>query len=132
MTGIEGIGWPTTPRVANRIAAKSGVFVPPEPASTGQATAAAVSHVALGSILTLQELGGETLADREARRYGHDMLSALAELQRALLLGSDDDATLQHLAELAATVPRATDRRLAAMISAIILRARVELARRRL
>ena len=52
----------------------------------------------LGSMLTLQELGGETVADREARRHGHDMLAALAELQRALLGGGDDRAALQRLA----------------------------------
>jgi hypothetical protein len=53
-------------------------------------------------------------------------------LQRALLAGSDDMVALRHLAELADAVPQATDRRLAAMISAIVLRARVELARRQL
>jgi protein-disulfide isomerase-like protein with CxxC motif len=81
-------------------------------------------------MLTLQELGGETVADREARRHGQDMLAALAALQRALLGGSDDVATLQRLAELAVAVPLATDRRLAAMVSAIVVRVRVELARR--
>ena len=58
------------------------------------------------------------------------MLAALAELQRALLGGGDDGRALQRLAELAAAVPRATDPRLAALVSAIILRVRVELARR--
>ena len=107
--------------------------MPPEPAGTGQATAAAVSHATpLGAMLTLQELGGETLADRDARRHGHDLLAVLAELERAQLAGSDDKAALRHLAELADAVPQATDRRLAAMISAIVLRARVELARRQL
>jgi hypothetical protein len=133
MTEIQGVGRPAAPRAANRVATPSGVFVPPEPAGTGQASAAAVSHATpLGSMLTLQELGGETLADRDARRHGHDMLAALAELQRALLAGSDDMAALRHLADLAEAVPQATDRRLAAMISAIVLRARVELARRQI
>jgi len=39
-------------------------------------------------------------------------------------------AALRRLAELALAVPRATDRRLAAMVSAIVVRVRVELARR--
>jgi copper homeostasis protein CutC len=56
----------------------------------------------------------------------------LAGLQRALLTSGDDTAALQRLAELAAVVPRAADRRLAAMVSAIIVRVRVELARRQL
>ena len=75
MTEIQGVGRPAAPRAANRVATPSGFFVPPEPAGTGQASAAAVSHATpLGSMLTLQELGGETLADRDARRHGHDML----------------------------------------------------------
>jgi hypothetical protein len=58
------------------------------------------------------------------------MLSALAELQRALLDGVDTVETMQRLAELAAAVPRAADPRLAALVSAINIRVRVELARR--
>jgi len=132
MTGIEGVGWPSLPRVASRASAKSGGFtVPSESASTGEATAAAAPHAtSLGPMLTLQELGGETVADRQARRHGQDMLAALAALQRALLSGCDGMAALHRLADLAAAVPLATDRRLAAMVSAIVVRVRVELARR--
>jgi hypothetical protein len=130
MTGIEGVGWPSASRVANRVPAKSRFFLPSEPAGTGQAAASAAPHPAsLGSMLTLQELGGETTADREARKRGSDMLAALAELQRALLVGGDA-AALRHLADLAEAVPQAVDRRLAAVVSAIIVRVRVELARR--
>ncbi|HEY2618250.1 MAG TPA: flagellar assembly protein FliX [Acetobacteraceae bacterium] len=133
MTGIEGIGWPTSPRVAGRAPARPGFSVPPEPAGTGEAMAAAAPQAtSLGCMLTLQELGGETVEDREARRHGHDMLTALSTLQRLLLMGDDDVTALQHLAALAAVVPRATDRRLAAMVAAIVVRARVELARRQL
>jgi len=89
-----------------------------------------MASVGLASVLTLQELGGETVQDREAKRHGQDMLAMLAALQRGLLGGADSGDTLQRLAELAAAVPRATDRRLAAMMSAIIVRVRVELARR--
>jgi hypothetical protein len=81
-------------------------------------------------MLSLQEAGGETVEDREARRHGNDMLAALAELQRALLGGRGDGVALQRLADLAASVRHATDPRLAAMVSAIVLRVRVELARR--
>jgi hypothetical protein len=81
-------------------------------------------------MLSLQEFGGDAAADSQASRRGEDMLSALAELQRALLGGVDTADTMRRLAELAATVPRAADPRLAAMVSAIILRVRVELARR--
>ena len=81
-------------------------------------------------MLSLQEFGSETVGDREARRHGHDMLAALAELQRALLSNGGDEQTLERLAELAEAVPRATDPGLAAMVSAIVLRVRLELARR--
>jgi hypothetical protein len=81
-------------------------------------------------MLSLQEFGSETVEDREARRRGHDMLAALAELQRALLSNGGDEQTLERLAELADAVPRATDPGLAATISAIVLRVRLELARR--
>jgi hypothetical protein len=78
-----------------------------------------------------EEMGGEAPEDREARRHGHDLLDALAALQRAVLTGGDDAAALERLAGLAATVPHAADARLAAMVSAIVVRAKVELARRR-
>jgi hypothetical protein len=131
MTGIEGIGWPTAPRVVSRAPAKSGFVMPSEPDEVGHAAASpSAEPVALGSMLTLQELGGESVADRQARRHGQDMLAELAALQRALLAGGADVAALHHLAELAAAVPRSADRRLAAMVSAIVVRVRVELARR--
>ncbi len=131
MTGIEGIGWPTAPRVTRRSVAKPGFFVRHEATATGKATAAAPPQpTTSGSILTLQELGDETVADREARRHGLDMLTTLAELQKALLSDTDQQATLQRLSDLAAAIPCATDRRLAALVSAILVRVRVELARR--
>jgi hypothetical protein len=131
MTGIEGVGWPIGPRAVSRTRAKSGFALPPEPAGTDHTTAAAVAQATpLASMLALQELGGETLADQKARRHGHDMLAALAEMQRILLDGGAEAAAPHRLAALAASVPRATDPRLAAIVSAIVLRARVELARR--
>ena len=131
MTGIERIGWSATQRVSGRSASSSGFSVPLGSASTGASVAAGeVSAPALASMLTLQELGGETIQDREARRHGQDMLGALTELQRSLLAADGDPAVLTRLAELATSVPRATDRRLAAMVSAIVVRVRVELARR--
>jgi len=135
MAAIEGIGRTTSTRPGYRTTAptEAGFALPPEPSAAGTtASTAAVPMASLASMLTLQELGGETAEDRDARRHGHDLLALLGELQRSLLAGSDDAATLTHLADLAAAVPHATDRRLAAMISAITVRVRVELARRQL
>jgi hypothetical protein len=86
--------------------------------------------LALGSMLALQEMGAGSVRDREARRRGQGLLAALAALQRGLLDGDDDLAALQRLADLAEAAPDAEDKRLGAVLSAIVLRARVELARR--
>jgi hypothetical protein len=83
-------------------------------------------------MLSLQELGEETVQDREARRHGQNLLAILADLQRLILSAESDGAALQRLADLTASVPLGTDRRLNAIVSAIVVRARVELARRQL
>ena len=133
MTGIERVGWPITASTASRRPGASGFSVPLQPATAGATTAAAgASAPALATMLSLQEMGGETVQDREARRHGQDLLAALADLQRLILSAGNDGAALQRLADLAASVPLATDRRLNALVSAIVVRARVELARRQL
>lgn len=59
------------------------------------------------------------------------MLALLAGLQRSLLGDGGDEGELDRLAGLAAAVPRPADPRPTAIVSAITLRVRVELARRR-
>ena len=133
MTGIERVGWPITTRTASRKPGASGFSVPLPPADAGATTGAAeTSAPALATMLSLQELGGETVRDREARRHGQDLLAALADLQRLILSAGSDGTALQRLADLAASVPHATDRRLNAIVSGIVARARVEVARRQL
>jgi hypothetical protein len=133
MTAIEGIGGPTAPRFVARPSPRgaNGFALPADSVTAEQPSViAGPETISLTSVLTLQELGSKTEADRKARRHGQDILAALAGLQRALLAGADDADVLQRLALLAATVPHAADRSLAAMLSAILVRARVELARR--
>ena len=133
MTGIDGIGraTPTRSSAGVKRPRTAGFAVPAESPTTGHAEAATqTEEIGLTSMLSLQEFGGDAATDREASRRGEDMLSALAELQRALLDGVDTVETMQRLAELAAAVPRAADPRLAALVSAINIRVRVELARR--
>jgi hypothetical protein len=133
MTGIERVGWPITASTASRRPGASGFSVPLQPANFGATTAAAeTSAPTLATMLSLQEMGGETVHDREARRHGQDILAALADLQRLILSAGSDGTALQRLADLAASVPHATDRRLNAIVSAIVARARVEVARRQL
>jgi hypothetical protein len=130
---IEGVGPPTTPRLGSRVAGRAagGFSLPSASNAATQANETlAAEPASLASALTLQELGAESVEDRKARRHGQDMLAILAALQHELLSGMDNVVTLQQLTDLAAAVPRATDPRLAAMISAIVVRVRIELARR--
>jgi len=130
---IESVGWRSTSPVPGRPLSRSrtGFSVPADgTAGSPTATAAATEPASLGAVLTLQEMGAETAEDRDARRHGQNMLALLAAVHRGLLSGVDNIAALQQLADLAAAAPIATDRRLAAAISAILLRVRVELARR--
>jgi len=130
---IESVGWRVTSPVAGRPVNRSAAAfsVPADrTTATATATAGATEPASLGGVLTLQEMGADTVEDREARRHAHDMLALLAALQRNLLSGVDNIAALQQLADLAAAAPIAADRRLAATISAILIRVRVELARR--
>jgi hypothetical protein len=133
MTGIEAVGGGSgAARAGGRTATRtSAAFTVPEGSTLSNGVTEAAPAAALASMLVLQEMGGEAPEDREARRHGHDLLDALAALQRAVLTGGDDAAALERLAGLAATVPHAADVRLAAMVSAIVVRAKVELARRR-
>ena len=134
MAGIEGIGRARATRLGARGPARTsaGFTVPGETTVSSHPATEAAPASALTSMLSLQEAGGDAAEDREAHRRGHDLLAALAELQRALLVGNDDAAARQHLAELAASMPRATDRQLATIVSAIVVRVQVELARRHL
>jgi len=132
MTAIEGIGWQPATRVTVAPRPKARGFAVPEalPDSSQAQETAGTEAASLSSVLTLQEQGTEAVADREARQHGRSMLTELAALQRALLAGTNDASALERLAELAAAVPQAADSHLAAMVSAILLRVRVELARR--
>ena len=94
-------------------------------------TLAATPAAALDAMLALQEAEAEAARDRNARRHGKALLEALAELQRALLAGGDEEGpALQCLAALAADPPDAASPGLAGVLRALSLRAEVELARR--
>jgi hypothetical protein len=81
-------------------------------------------------MLSLQEVDSESPRDRAARRHGRALLAALVRLQHALLGASDDEAALQEISALAAGVPDASDPSVTAALHAVVLRARIELARR--
>jgi hypothetical protein len=112
-------------------------------AGSGRRPAAPAAAAGIGgpaALLALQEVGAavapaasaDTAAerDRRARRRGAELLGALRALQLALLEAAAADAA--RLAELAALAgaEEAADPVLREAIAAIVLRARVELARR--
>ena len=71
MTGIERIGRPITTSIASRRPGASGFSVPLQSANAGATTAATeASAPTLATMLSLQELGGETVQDREAAAAG--------------------------------------------------------------
>jgi hypothetical protein len=126
-----------TPRPADAAASGAAFRLPAEPAGASGTAAAALPARGLDALLALQETAASTgdpaTRDREARRHGRDLLEELAALQRALLSGAAGDAgdpALGRLGALLQSMPAATDPGLAAVLRAVSLRARLELARR--
>ncbi len=95
----------------------------------GPAMVAGVPGSALGGMIALQEHEGDGVRDREAKRRGADLLAALRTLQRQLLGAGATKGHLGDLAALADSVPDAADAALRALVAAIVLRARIEIAR---
>ena len=126
------------PRVPGQPAMRSGTASAgsfPPPAEPGLDTArtaqvATSAPVVLESLLSLQQVEGPTERDHSARRRGQALLGALARLQRRLLEDADPTATLEEIRGLADAVPLAADAGLAAAVDLVVLRARIELARR--
>ncbi len=111
-------------------AAQAGFSVPAgtAPACPEVRGVAQSAPVQVSLMLALQEQAGAEAGDREARRHGQRLLAALAELQRALLCGTQAD-TLRELSRLCEEEEHAVDPALAGVIRSIRLRARLELAR---
>jgi hypothetical protein len=142
MTSIPALGGPT-PGIAparTPVAPPGGFAVPapPAPSRGAEAASALAPSAVLAGLLALQEEAEpQALRDRAARRHGRTMLTALAELQLALLAGpgeADDGAPARALARLGHLLdeqPPAEDPALAGVLAAVALRCRVELARRR-
>ncbi|MDR3537444.1 MAG: flagellar assembly protein FliX [Acetobacteraceae bacterium] len=137
MATIDGVGGPGPVRTGRRSGTAQGgpgfsVAAEQADAAADATPAAAVAPTVLEAMLGLQEMDPTAEHDRRARRHGQSVLAALAALQAALLGSPDrtESATLGHLAGLVATMPQAADPTLASVLSAVRLRAMVELARR--
>jgi len=121
-----------------RRAAEGGTsgFVLPESSGAARASGTSASTPASGlalgleSMLLLQAVDDAPERNRSARKRGMAMIAALSDLQRALLAEDDPALALRALSELAAGGPEAADPDLASVMRAIILRSRVEVARR--
>jgi hypothetical protein len=96
---------------------------------TPSARPVSVAGIGLETMLTLQAVDEAAETDRAARRHGSRMLAALAHLQRTLLAAEDPALVLRALSELAADGPHPVDPGLGAILRAVTLRTRVELAR---
>ena len=109
---------------------QAGFLVPAGAAPSSSNAHGVMQSAPVGAsvMLALQEHAGTKAGDQEARRHGQRLLAALAELQRALLSGSEAD-TLQELSRLVEEGGQAVDPALAQVIRSIRLRARLELAR---
>jgi len=120
-------GGPARPgRVAGRGSGGFSVAQGPLAAETGGTAAAGA--VAFG-LLAIQEGGDRASRDQAARRRAESILQELQGLQRDLLHDGVDMNRLERLAALDAGV-EAEDPLLRGAVEAIVLRARVELARR--
>lgn len=133
MTRVSGIGGPAIAggRAARSIAGASGFHVAGDVSaaeSVGQAAAA--QPVGLAGMLALQEAETETSANRQGRRQGAAVLDTLRELQHGLLTACGDAQEIARLTALAREPDCVTDPGLAAVLSAIRLRAKIELLRR--
>lgn len=134
MTVIDRVGPPVPRRAAVRAGSgTAATFLPPAepgPDAGRTAQAAASAPVAFDSLLALQQVDEPTERDRSARRHGQALLAALGDLQRLLLDDGDPAAALEQIRALAEAAPAAADPGLAAAVEMVVLRARIELARR--
>ena len=135
MTTIDRVGTqpPSRPGTRPVGTTSSAAFSPPAEAApeAARSTAAGVSApVALESLLALQQVDRAPERDRAAHRRGQALLAALGRLQRVLLGDGDPASVLHEISELSKDVPVADDPGLAAAVDHVVLRARIELARR--
>jgi hypothetical protein len=128
MTGIEGVGQarPTTARIVGGSRGPSGFAVPDTESRVGWIAAPA----SLGGLLGLQETMEDPDGDAPARQQADTLLTELAALQRTLLGGGDPAGVLARLDGMLGAMPSAGSPVLLALLGAVRMRARVELARR--
>jgi hypothetical protein len=91
---------------------------------------ATTAPIGLESMLALQAVDEAEERDRSARKRGLAIIAALTKLQRAMLAEDDPTSVLRSLEEISQEGASAADPRLEAIVRAIVLRSRVEVALR--
>lgn len=91
---------------------------------------ASLAGIGLESMLALQAVDEAAERDRAAHKHGTAMIAALRRLQRTMLAEEDPASALDALHDLAGDGPLANDPALGAIVREVVLRSRVELARR--
>jgi hypothetical protein len=132
---IDGVGKAVTRLATPRARSASGpggrFSVPADEGAPSRTQAAeGIASLSYDGLLALQQEPDPREQDRRATRHGEAMLMELGALQRAMLAGGDPTDTLRKLEQMADAIPAATDPRLSALIGAIALRGRLQLARR--
>jgi hypothetical protein len=131
MSTIRGVGGGAAVRGRAARGAAGGFCIDTAAADpSGIDSAQRPSAAAAVGLLALQERAPAAERDARAHRRAEAMLRELAALQRDLLAGRGDPARLQALLDLTAGED-AADPALAEAVAAIVVRVRVELARRR-
>jgi hypothetical protein len=128
--GIGGIASAAVvaPRRAPRMG--GGFTLPDSPSAEAAGAASATGSVA--ALLAMQEdTGGQRQPEDPPARRAAMALDELRDLQLDLLRGAADPARLERLAALASSGTIHADPALKPLLAEILLRARVELARRR-
>jgi hypothetical protein len=126
--GIEG----PAPLARDSTRAAAGQFSVEDGAAplNQNARASSVSGIGLDSMLALQAVDEAVERDRSARKRGSAIIAALTNLQRTMLAAEDPSMALRAMSELTVDTPLANDPGLAAILRAVVLRSRVEIARR--
>ena len=133
---LDPLGRPgaATPLRSLRRAATGAAFDVSFAETTAPAAAETSATGSVGAVnpMLLHELAvdGEERRDREAHQHGTDVLELLAALQRGLLGAKVETLPMERLLSLVEHPPEAADPGLAAVTRAIVLRARIEIARR--
>lgn len=118
------------PKTRPRLAGAAGFSVPDQ--GDQSTDVSVVSQINVAWALSLQEVEPPADRNRQSRRGGARLLDLLTQLQRSVLQPADDaHASLAEIETTLARLPVATDPVLKSLIDAIVLRARVELARPR-